>query len=58
MDSVSESDSQTDCSQYASMVDIEGRSIDVAVHWREMGGELAAGLGMPLEVSFAGMKSA
>lgn len=40
------------------MVDIEGRSIDVAVHWREMGGELAAGLGMPLEVSFAGIKSA
>ena len=40
------------------MVDIEGRSIDVAVHWREMGGELAAGLGMPLEMSFAGMKSA
>lgn len=59
MDSLSESDSQTDCSpMYASMVEVEGRSMDVAVHWREIGGELATGLGIGLALSFAGMNRA
>lgn len=57
-DSDSESDSQTDCSQCASKVDVEGRSMDVAVHWREIGGELATGLGTGLGQSLAGMKRA
>lgn len=55
-DSESESDSQTDCSQKASIVEIEGRSMEVAVHWREIGGELATGLGTGLGQSLAGMK--
>lgn len=40
------------------MVDVEGRSIDVPVHWREIGGELAPGLGIGLGTSLAGMKRA
>jgi hypothetical protein len=32
--------------------------MDVAVHWREMGGELAEGLGIGLGQSLAGMKRA
>lgn len=39
-------------------MEVDGLSIDVAVHWREMGGELADGLGMGLGHSLAGMKRA
>lgn len=40
------------------MVEMDGRSMDVAVHWREIGGELATGLGMGLAPSLAGMNNA
>lgn len=40
------------------MVEVDGLSMDVAVHWREMGGELAEGLGIGLCPSFAGINRA
>lgn len=40
------------------MVEVDGLSMDVAVHCREMGGELVEGLGSGLGQSFAGMNKA
>lgn len=59
MDSVSESDSHTDCSPYATDVEVDGRPFDDAlVICRVMDGDGAVGLGTGLGHSWAGMKAA